>query len=217
MAIAARRIGTESSATRAAIIAAAEAIFIEEGYGAASTRRVAARAGLKPSLVHYYFPTTEDLLLAMSRKGQGESDEWLDRALASPEPLQAMWQLITDSSRNALALETMALANHREVIRVEIKRHCDEMRERQVAAIERVLRERLALDPVLTAPGLSLILAGVGRALVIEGGLGITAGHDDARRWVESWLEQLMSKPSDGLGPAAISAATPASAKASAT
>jgi AcrR family transcriptional regulator len=191
MAIAARRIGTESSATRAAIIAATEAIFIEEGYGAASTRRVAARAGLKPSLVHYYFPTTEDLLLAMSRKGQAESDEWLDRALASPEPLQALWQLITSFSRNALALETMALANHREAIRVEIKRHSDEMRARQVTAIERVLHERLALDPVLTAPGLSLILAGIGRALVMEGGLGITAGHDDAKRWVENWLEQL--------------------------
>ena len=192
MAIAARRIGTESSATRALIIEAAEAIFIEEGYGAASTRRVAARAGLKPSLVHYYFPTTEDLLLAMSRKGQSESDEWLDRALASPEPLQALWQLITNFNRNALALETMALANHRESIRVEIKRHSEDMRARQVAAIERVLGERLAQDPVLTAPGLSLVLAGIGRALVMEGGLGITDGHADARRWVEDWLEQLV-------------------------
>jgi AcrR family transcriptional regulator len=205
MAIAARRIGTENSASRAAIIEAAEAIFIEEGYGAASTRRVAARAGLKPSLVHYYFPTTEDLLLAMSRKGQAESDEWLDRALASPDPLQAMFQLMTNASRNALALETMALANHRESIRVEIKRHCEEMRARQVAAIERVLHERLKCDPMLTAPGLSLILAGIGRTIVIEGGLGITDGHADARRWVESWLEQLVHFP-DRLRPVTASA-----------
>lgn len=195
MAIAARRIGTVSSATRAAIIAATEAIFIEEGYGAASTRRVAARAGLKPSLVHYYFPTTEDLLLAMSRKGQAESDEWLDRALASPEPLRALWQLVTNTSRNALALETMALANHRESIRVEIQRHCEDMRKRQVTAIERVLRERLSIDPLLTAPGLSVILAGIGRTLVFEGGLGIAAGHDDARRWVENWISELAGKP----------------------
>ncbi len=192
MAIAARRIGTESSATRALIIEAAEAIFIEEGYGAASTRRVAARAGLKPSLVHYYFPTTEDLLLAMSRKGQGEHDEWLDRALTSAEPLQALWQLTTNFDRNALALETMALANHRESIRVEIKRHSDEMRERQVAAIEQALSAKLARDPTLSAAGLSVILAGIGRLLVTEGALGITAGHADARRWVESWLEQLV-------------------------
>ncbi|MDE2302304.1 MAG: TetR/AcrR family transcriptional regulator [Sphingomonadales bacterium] len=187
----ARRIGTESSATRAQIIAAAEAIFIEEGYGAASTRRVAARAGLKPSLVHYYFPTTEDLLLAMSRKGQAESDEWLERALAAPDPLTALWQLMVDSSRNALALETMALANHREAIRAEISAHSHRMRARQVEAIERVLGERLRLDPVLTAPGLSLILAGIGRALVMEGGLGITIGHEDAARWVRHWLGQL--------------------------
>jgi AcrR family transcriptional regulator len=150
---------------------------------------------LKPSLVHYYFPTTEDLLLAMSRKGQAESDEWLDRALAAPEPLQALWQLITSFSRNALALETMALANHRASIRVEIQHHSEQMRLRQAAAIERVLHERLALDPVLTAPGLSLILAGIGRALVMEGGLGITMGHDDARLWVEHWLAQLTAPP----------------------
>src|ERR1700712_2116321 len=89
MAVAARRIGAESSATRALIIEAAELVMIEEGYAAASTRRVAARAGLKPSLVHYYFPTTEDLLLAVNRKGAAESDRRLDEALSSPDPLRA--------------------------------------------------------------------------------------------------------------------------------
>ena len=38
--------------------------MIDEGYAAVSTRRVAAKAGLTPPLVHYYFPTTDDLLLA---------------------------------------------------------------------------------------------------------------------------------------------------------
>ena len=50
---AARRIGAENSATRTAILDATELVMVEEGYANASTRRVAARAGLKPSLVHY--------------------------------------------------------------------------------------------------------------------------------------------------------------------
>jgi AcrR family transcriptional regulator len=116
MAEAARRIGAENSATRAAIVEAAERVMLEEGYGAASTRRVAARAGLKPSLVHYYFPTTEDLLLAVNHKGAAEGDLRLEQALAAPDPLRALWRLLTDTSQTALALEMMALANHRKAI-----------------------------------------------------------------------------------------------------
>ena len=47
MAGAPRRVGAENSATRALILDATEQLIREEGYAAVSTRRVAARAGLK--------------------------------------------------------------------------------------------------------------------------------------------------------------------------
>ena len=186
-----RRIGAESSATRALIIAATEQVMREEGYAATSTRRVAKQAGLKPSLVHYYFPTTEDLLLAVFRKGAEESDRWIDEALGSPDPLRALWRLMTDTSRTELTLETMALASHRKAIRAEIAIHGEFMRKTQVAALERVLGDRLSQLDGMTPAGLSLILAGIGRAIVMEGALGIHAGHEDARRFVEGWLDKL--------------------------
>ena len=40
---------------------AAEQLLLEEGYAAVTSRRVGARAGLKPQLVHYYFRTMDDL------------------------------------------------------------------------------------------------------------------------------------------------------------
>ena len=80
MASAPRRVGAENSATRALILDATEQLIREEGYAAVSTRRVAAKAGLKPSLVHYYFTTTDDLLLAMSRRGAEESDRMIEEA-----------------------------------------------------------------------------------------------------------------------------------------
>ena len=43
--------------------------------------------------------------------------------------------------------------------------------------------------------GLSLVLAGIGRALVMEGGLGVTAGHEEARAFVEQWLDKLAPLP----------------------
>ena len=89
--VAVRRVGAETSATRALIINATESLIREEGYASVSTRRVAARAGLKPSLVHYYFPTTDDLLLSLSRKGAEESDQMIAKALEAEDPIR-LWQ-----------------------------------------------------------------------------------------------------------------------------
>ena len=190
-----RRIGTESSETRALIIDAAEQVMRDEGYAAASTRRVATRAGLKPSLVHYYFPTTDDLFLAVFKRGAAQSDAMIERALSSDDPLRALWRFFADASRTTLAVEFMALANHRKIIGAEIARHSAAMRARQAALFERLIGERLADFDGSTPAGLSLVLAGIGRALVMEGELGIHAGHAEARAYVEAWLDRLLAEP----------------------
>jgi len=199
----ARRVGAETSATRAAILDATERLMREEGYASVSTRRVAAEAGLKPSLVHYYFPTTDDLLIALFRKGADQSDEMMDAALASDDPLRAMWEYFTDTSRTAIALEFMALANHRKAIQAHMAEHSEAMRERQVRVLEKIMGERLSGPEGCPASGLTVVLAGMGRALIMEGGLGVSAGHDEARAAVEAWLDRLSGNDGNGVGPAA--------------
>lgn len=194
MSSAPRRIGATTSATRAPILDAAEALMREEGYGAVSTRRVASRAGLKPSLVHYYFPTTDDLLIALFRRGADQSDAMLEAALAAPDPLRALWDFFADTSRTALALEFMALANHRKAIRSFMVEHSEQMREKQVSVLTRLLGERMGELGGCPPAGLSLVLAGIGRALIMEGALGVTSGHAEARAFVEHWLVQLASE-----------------------
>lgn len=54
-------------ATRHVLIEATAQIMLDEGYAAATSRRVAARAGVKPPLVHYYFPSMDDLFVAVLR------------------------------------------------------------------------------------------------------------------------------------------------------
>ncbi len=197
MATAARRIGAEGSATRAAILDATEALIRELGYGAVSTRKVAARAGLKPSLVHYYFPTTEDLLLAMSRRGADESDRMIEEALASPNPLRALWGFLTDTSRTAISLEFMAMANHREALRAHMAEHCEAMRRREVEVFTRLLGDRLDRELGIPPTVLSLILTGIGRMLIMEGALGVTEGHAEARAYVENLLNRLAPEETD--------------------
>ena len=70
---AARRIGAPDSKTRAQLMDAAELVLREEGYAAVTSRRVAARAGLKPQLVHYYFRTMDDLFLEVFRRRAEEN------------------------------------------------------------------------------------------------------------------------------------------------
>lgn len=190
-----RRVGAENSATRVLILDATEQLIREEGYAAVSTRRVAAKAGIKPSLVHYYFTTTDDLLLAMSRRGAEESDRRIEAALHSDDPVRALWRFLMDKSRIAIALEFMAMANHRKVVRAHMAEHVAAMREREVEIFARVLGEKLAAAEGISPAGFSLVLAGISRALVMEGGLGVTAGHAEARAFVEQWLDELVPVP----------------------
>lgn len=203
MAGAPRRVGAETSATRARIIEATEQLILEQGYGALSTRRVAARAGLKPSLVHYYFPTTDDLLLAVSRQGAEESDRMIEEALASDDPIGSLWKFLVDTSRTALALEFMALANHRESLRAHMAQHCQQMREREVKVFRKLLGDRLGGLDGLTAEALSVVLAGVGRAIIMEENLGVDTGHEAAKAFVEKWLAGLAPDQSQEKSPKA--------------
>lgn len=186
-----RRIGAESSETRALIVTATADVIRDEGYAAASTRRVALRAGLKPSLVHYYFPTTDDLLLAVFEAGAAQSDAMIEQALTSADPVRALWRFFTDSSRTALSVEYLALAIRRPAIREKIAAHSEAMRQRQVEAIERAIGASLAAADGPPPAALSLILAGIGRALFTESALGVSVGHGEARAWVEQWLDRL--------------------------
>lgn len=183
-----RRIGGQTSASRAAMLDATERLMCDEGYAAVSTRRVAAEAGLKPSLVHYYFPTTEDLFVALYRRGAEQSLARLELALASRRPLHALWRYSIDQGQTAVALEFMALASHRKGLSADIGAHAERLRAMQAGVLERLGGSMPSDCP---PEGLSLIMAGIARALVMEGGLGIASGHEAARQFVEAWIERI--------------------------
>ena len=100
-----RRLGAEDSATRTALLDAAIALMLEEGYASVTSRKVAARAGLKPQLVHYYFATMDDLFLALVRRGAQVNLERQVQALASAQPLRALWAFSNDPASATLTWE----------------------------------------------------------------------------------------------------------------
>jgi AcrR family transcriptional regulator len=185
-----RRIGSEDSKTRSALLDAAQELMLEEGYAAVTSRRVAARAGLKPQLVHYYFRTMDDLFLALFRRGAERNLERQERALASPQPLRALWAFSTERAGVALTMEFTALANHRKTIRDEIAGYAERFRRLQAEALPRLL-EKYGIDPEALPPlALLVLMSSVSRVLVMEETLGVTAGHAETHALVERFLAQ---------------------------
>jgi AcrR family transcriptional regulator len=188
-----RRIGNKDSATRAAIVKVTEQLLLQEGYAAVSTRRVAGELGLTGPLIHYYFPTTDDLLVAVYHYAVEQTLARHAAALASKRPLHALWAVCIDPTRTTLALEFMALASHRKAVQVEISRYSEQLRSVQVKGLSHI--EKLLGLPrgVCGAAGMSVILVAIARTLVMEESLGIFSGHDEARAVVAWWLDRLES------------------------
>lgn len=186
---ASRKLGAESSATRAALIDAAQALMRLEGYSAVTSRRVAAQAGLKPQLVHYYFRGMDELYLAVFRRGADENLARLSAALDAPQPLRALWEMIRDPRGTRFMAEFTALAQRSEPVRAEIARYAEQFRRMQMEALSRHLAER-GIEPRIQPVVASVLMVSLSSVLASETALGITFGHAETEALVELCLRQ---------------------------
>jgi AcrR family transcriptional regulator len=186
-----RRIGAEDSKTRARLLDAAEALLRDEGYAAVTSRRVAAQAGLKPQLVHYYFRTMDDLFLEVFRRGADANLAAFEQAIAADGSLRNLWKLNADASAAAFTIEFVALANHRKEIRAEIARYAERFRAAQMEAVTAALAD-LGIPKSELPPAVALLLmTGVSQVLALEDALGVSAGHETTRKFVAKTISGL--------------------------
>jgi AcrR family transcriptional regulator len=186
-----RRIGIESSETRGRLLDTAEQLMKEEGYPAVTTRRLAERAGVSNQLVHYYFRTMDDLFLSLMRRRAELNHRRLLDALASEQPLRALWEFNSDPEAVRTAVEFMALTNHRKLIREECARYAQQLREIETEALSRVLSDCGIGPDVLPPVCLSVLMASLPRTMVMEAGLGVLSGHAQTRELVDRYLRPL--------------------------
>jgi AcrR family transcriptional regulator len=181
------RGGRETS--RDALIEATAQIMLDEGYAAATSRRVAAKAGVKPALVHYYFPSMDDLFIAVLRDKAETNLQCQRQAMAEEEPLHALWQL-SGAQDAQLFTEFLAMANHRKAIRSEIVSYAMRFRDIEEGAMTLALKAR-GIDLQLFPPVvMSMIMGSLTRTVLHERGLGITRGHDEARAFIAQCLDR---------------------------
>ena len=99
---------------RPQLLDAAARHFADAGYDAASMRDIAAAAGLKAGSMYYYFPSKEDLLLAVHEEGI----HWISKAvLAALEEQSEPWMRL----EVAMGAHLQALLGGGDYVRVVIK------------------------------------------------------------------------------------------------
>src|ERR1700720_1385941 len=176
-------------ATREALIEATAQIMLDEGYAAATSRRVAAKAGVKAALVHYYFPSMDDLFVAVLRDKAETNLQHQRQAMAEAAPLHALWEL-SGAHDAQLFTEFLAMANHRKAIRSEIVSYAMRFRDIEEGAMTLALKAR-GIDLELFPPVvMSMIMGSLARMVFHEQGLGITRGHEEARVFIEQCLDR---------------------------
>jgi AcrR family transcriptional regulator len=186
-----RRLGAEDSKTRTRLLDAAEELLVEEGYAAVTSRRVGAKAGLKPQLVHYYFRTMDDLFVEVFRRQADANLARLRRAVDADGSLRSLWALNADTRGAAFMMELVALANHRKAIRAEIARYAEEFRAAQLDAISQALVADGVGEEQMPPIVALLLMTGLSQVLALEQALGVVTGHDTTFDFVDAAIARL--------------------------
>jgi AcrR family transcriptional regulator len=187
----ARRHGAADSASRTALLDAAEQLMLDEGYAAVSSRRVAGKAGLNAALVYYYFGTMDELFIAVFRRRA----EWMlqrqAEALSSDQPLWALWDQTYNQASTALNLEFLALGNHRKAIRAEVGNYSRKFRRVQLDALSSVLKDYGIDAEVWPTASVVLCMDFLARFLLIEEAYELDLGHAETIAIIERHIRQL--------------------------
>lgn len=189
-----RRIGAQNSAGRDAILKAAIGVLQEEGAAGLTASNVAKRADVKAHMVHYYFRSIEDLVLALIRQHGSLGLKNTARAIASDEPLRALWEVETSFKWMSVAMELSNIAIRREDMRAEMTRYIEDMRNLQAEGIQRHFQLR-GIECAVPPMALTIMVAGIARQIVREKEFDVSLGHDEMATVVEMFLENLKPAP----------------------
>jgi AcrR family transcriptional regulator len=178
------------SRSRLRLIEAAYDLLGEEGYQAFSARRVAQKANLKPQLVHYYFRSMEELVVAVFQRSSASYFRLHDEALSSRHPVRALWALNSNMPEGRRMTEYVALGKIYPALREAMRETGESFRTMQIAAMEQIYADRGFDRTVIGPRGLVLLMSAVARNFVIEGEVGLTLAHAEVQDLIARLLDQ---------------------------
>lgn len=147
--------------TKEKIVAGAYRALIRDGYANTTVKDIAAEAGVAPGLVHYYFATKEDLLVAAIDYGCEANMEPNQRLVGLP-PLDAALAAIENEKRQLrsapetylLVFDMFGVGLHNPAIAKAVRRFISERRE-MINAIGGALLEQAPSRPTMPIDAIS--------------------------------------------------------------
>lgn len=189
-----RRMGPVGSDNWHAMLDAAEATLLEEGYGALTSRRIAERVGVKQRLVYYYFQTMDEIIVETFRRMAQRELERMRATLGRDMPVRQLWDVCIHTTDSRVTSEFMALAHRNEALRQEVVHFIEESRRIQAQAVQQsLIRSRVSVG--LDADAVALLASGVALAMTRESGLGVTMGHEAVIGMIEAFLDRVEPGP----------------------
>jgi AcrR family transcriptional regulator len=185
------RLSPKGSRTRAAVLNGTEELMLAEGYAAVTYRGVAARAGVTPANVQYYFPTIDELFLGLLGERTQAIVDRLAEASKTDAPLRSVWEYASDERGSALLMEFLALANHRKAIREAIGEGGERVRQAQLQALTAKWKEYGIDADTFPPPAVIFLISAIPRMLQLEEAVGTRTGHEEVVALVERYLDQL--------------------------
>lgn len=196
-----KRIRRDPETTRSLILDTTERLMVEEGYAAVSSRRIAQELGINGATVHYYYPTTDDVFIALHRRMTDRQLIAVERVMASDDPLAALWEFQSSWAQSALGVEFLALANHRKAISDMLAATTNDARETQTKALDIALGNAGIAPMAVSTIAWTTILTAIARTLANEERVGITRGHAEVRALVSEVLGKMgRGERSEGSG-----------------
>jgi TetR/AcrR family transcriptional regulator len=183
-----RRRGREDSKTRSRLIAEALKLLAEEGVGALSARRLAERLELSFQIVHYYFKSMDDLLIAVIGESIVGVLEVLRSAARTGQPLSALVELHRGPAGVAMGLEFEIYASRRPAVREAVKRYIELFRQAEIDVVTSHLRLH-GLEQRLPPLAVTVMLTSTFRVLAIEEAIGVSIGHAETLGFLGSLLD----------------------------
>jgi AcrR family transcriptional regulator len=114
---------TSADAQRAVIVRAAVEVMRRDGLAAATTRRIAAEAGVNHAMIHYFFGTKQDLLRAVIDGVRYRTVQAVQAGVAAPAadgPGRDVGELATDVTAAVWAFVEQRLSSYLFVIELTV-------------------------------------------------------------------------------------------------
>jgi AcrR family transcriptional regulator len=192
-----------ASTTREQLIDAARELFAERGYDAATTREIAARAGVDPGMIRHHFGSKEHLFLT-SLEGAGGIVERLQDVLDGP--VEGMAEVLL---RRVLSLWDSPVSSAGIAIIRSATQHewaAKLARDFVLKTAIRPVIARVEADPDVAAVRAALVASQMGGLLLMRYVLKVeplaSAGHDAIVAAIAPTLHRYLTGPVPVFGPA---------------